>query len=86
MRGDRSVRLRGALRLLPLLACLTPPVAAMAWQPLGPPPTDTRDAWRPVVQGRLSNGLRYAVLPREPNEAGVGLLFGDTLKARPCAL
>lgn len=57
------------------LACLALPGTASAWQPLGPAPFAQSDAWRPVVQGRLPNGLRYAVLPREPNEAGVGLLM-----------
>ena len=59
---------------LPPLLCLTLPAAALAWQPLGLPPA-SGDARRPVIEGRLLNGLRYAVLPREPNEAGVGLLM-----------
>lgn len=35
----------------------------------------TGNAWRPVVEGRLPNGLRYAVLPRRSNDTGVGLLM-----------
>jgi hypothetical protein len=33
------------------------------------------DSWRPVVRGRLRNGLRYAILPRRAREPGVGLLM-----------
>jgi hypothetical protein len=35
----------------------------------------TGDAWRPVVRGRLKNGLSYAILPRPAREPGVGLLM-----------
>ncbi|MFC3580120.1 M16 family metallopeptidase [Sphingomonas hylomeconis] len=30
--------------------------------------------WRPVVTGRLENGVRYAILPRSGKEPGTGLL------------
>jgi predicted Zn-dependent peptidase len=40
-------------------------------------PPSSRD-WRPVVQGRLENGLRYAILPRSGNEPGVGLFMRVT--------
>lgn len=31
--------------------------------------------WRPVVSGRLKNGVRFAILPRRNNEPGLGLLM-----------
>lgn len=34
-----------------------------------------RSDWRLIVSGRLANGVRYAILPRRGNEAGVGLLM-----------
>lgn len=79
------MQLRSASRLLLRLSALTLPAAALAWQ-TGSPPSGARTsavrpvpapsgAWRPVVQGRLPNGLRYAVLPRPANEPGVGLLM-----------
>jgi hypothetical protein len=39
------------------------------------PAVPASDSWRPVVQGRLKNGLRYAILPRPAREPGVGLLM-----------
>ncbi len=76
------MRLRGAAWLL---TCLTLPAAAFAWR-VSESPSDPQNsavrtvslpegAWRPVVQGRLPNGLRYAILPRPSNEPGVGLLM-----------
>lgn len=31
--------------------------------------------WGPVVSGRLPNGVRYAILPRQGDEPGIGLLM-----------
>lgn len=31
--------------------------------------------WQPIVIGRLKNGIRYAILPRQGHEAGAGLLL-----------
>lgn len=30
--------------------------------------------WRPILHGRLKNGVRFAILPRQGNEPGVGFL------------
>lgn len=79
------MQLRGAYRRLLRLICLTLPAAALAWQTgeqrsgwdnsTNHVVPSTGDAWRPVVQGRLKNRLRYAILPRRGNEPGVGLLM-----------
>jgi hypothetical protein len=37
--------------------------------------TATQFHWGQMVSGRLSNGLRFAILPRTNNEAGLGLLM-----------
>lgn len=75
---------RNASWLLPAVMALTLPATALAWQtgmPSGLHKSAVRtalapsNAWRRVVQGRLPNGLRYAVLPRPANEPGVGLLM-----------
>ena len=39
---------------------------------------EPRDGSRPVLQGRLSNGLRYAIVPRRTREPGIGLLVRVT--------
>ncbi|MBA4049073.1 MAG: hypothetical protein C0476_11090 [Sphingomonas sp.] len=41
---------------------------------LGAAPAPKND-WRPVVSGRLANGVRYAILPRRGSEPGVALLM-----------
>jgi hypothetical protein len=53
---------------------LQPAAASAPHRPadVAPSPLDDR---RPVLQGRLGNGLRYAILPRRRNEPGVGLLM-----------
>ena len=83
------MRLQHALWPLPVLLGSTFPAAAPAVQASGdgrvatvstpqtPPVVAAApaDIWRPVVQGRLKNGLRYAILPRRANEPGIGLLM-----------
>lgn len=82
------MRVRGVSRFLPPF-CLFLPAFALAGQtgeqsrtaddPVAraqadaspTPPSD----WRPVVRGRLENGLRYAVLPRRGNEPGAALFM-----------
>ncbi len=58
-------RLRGITLLLTIFG-------AMALLATAPAP---RSDWRPVVSGRLANGVRYAILPREGSEPGVALLM-----------
>lgn len=50
------------------------PGSAKATRTTGAKPL-TDGTWGPVVSGRLKNGLRFAILPRRPNESGVGLLM-----------
>lgn len=83
------MHIRGASRLLTRVFCLTLPAFAPAVQAGEEPRSATAsivrtqaDAapsaaydWRPVVKGRLKNGLRYAILPRRGREPGVGLLM-----------
>ncbi len=79
------MQLPDASRLLLRLICLTLPTGALASQTADSPAASRKSAvrtapppihaWRPVVQGRLKNGLRYAILPRRVNEPGVGLLM-----------
>jgi len=38
---------------------------------IAPPPTES--GWRPVIEGKLANGLRYAILPRPSREPGVAM-------------
>jgi hypothetical protein len=82
------VTILGASRVLPGLFCLilaggapaqtassdraSTPSSGAARAEATPSP---RPDWRPVVQGRLDNGLRYAILPRQGSEPGVGLLL-----------
>jgi hypothetical protein len=77
------------LGLLTRLSCLTVLVVSSPLQAQNPSPsapastkqdqaaaTLTRgDGGQTVVQGRLQNGLRYAILPRRTREPGVGLLM-----------
>lgn len=90
------MRLRNASWLLPGLLGLTLPAAALAVQASGdgrvvtaptpqPPPAVAGEpaVWRPVVRGRLKNGLRYAILPRRGNEPGVGLLMRNEGASSP---
>lgn len=35
----------------------------------------SKSDWQPVVSGRLGNGVRYAILPRQGDEPGIGLLM-----------
>lgn len=83
--GDRILRLRNASGLLLGAICLTTPTVASS-QPTQSPPAAPQQAmaapapspahaWRPVVRGRLKNGLRYAILPRKADEPGVALLM-----------
>lgn len=48
------------------------PVAVKRQPVVASPPSA---AWRPILRGRLGNGLRYAILPRRANEPGVGLFM-----------
>ncbi|HEX8667327.1 MAG TPA: insulinase family protein [Allosphingosinicella sp.] len=48
------------------------PSAAPAQAAAAPSPLDDP---RPALQGRLGNGLRYAIVPRRANQPGVGLLM-----------
>lgn len=83
------MRMHGARRLLMTWVSLALPALAEsveareeARHPTGttvqaqvdvaPSPSDDR---RPVGQGRLGNGLRYAIMPRRGYEPGVGLLM-----------
>jgi predicted Zn-dependent peptidase len=59
-----------------------PALASAAQAPEAPQPQHSQDAApspavdaRPVVQGRLGNGLRYAILPRRASEPGAGLFM-----------
>lgn len=71
-----------ARHLLPLI-CLALPTNALAQESPGEsaasreaavrPASSPDHAWQPVKQGRLGNGLRYAILPRRGNEPGVAL-------------
>lgn len=61
-----------AIIALPLLALLlggagVPREGALGHGPAG--------SWRPILQGRLANGLRYAILPRPTKEPGIALLM-----------
>lgn len=38
-------------------------------------PVTAQSQWGQIVTGRLPNGVRFAILPRQNNEAGVGLLM-----------
>ncbi|MBY0283509.1 MAG: insulinase family protein [Sphingomonas sp.] len=59
---------------LALPANAQPPGATRPPRQAHPAPKSVND-WRPVVEGRLKNGLRYAILPRRANEPGLGLLM-----------
>jgi len=37
--------------------------------------TSSKADWGPAVSGRLRNGVRYAILPRQGDEPGIGLLM-----------
>ncbi len=39
------------------------------------PTLATKADWQPVTSGRLDNGVRFAILPRQGDEPGVGLLM-----------
>lgn len=61
-------------RLLPVLLTFPTAAPAVAQATLATAP-DPDAVWRPVTQGRLPNGLRYAILPRRGNAPGAGLLI-----------
>ncbi|MFM9827584.1 MAG: M16 family metallopeptidase [Sphingomonas sp.] len=70
--------------LLFAAAAFTPVAHASDTQPAPRPPSKSfgrtnsqpprQSDWQPVVAGRLKNGLRFAIMPRKSNEAGIGLL------------
>jgi len=82
----QTTRPLGALtRLFCLTVLVVPPPAQAQTEPrpsaasaphiqadAAPPPAGDL---RPVLQGRLGNGLRYAILPRRTNEPGVGVFM-----------
>lgn len=51
------------------------PVANAQATPPAPAPAPAAASWQPVVSGRLDNGVRFAILPRQGNEPGIGLLM-----------
>lgn len=70
-----------ATRLLSCLLIVSAPTTAFTTQASEAPPAIENgnvgaeplsgNGWQPVVQGRLANGLRYAILPRKGNDPGV---------------
>lgn len=70
------------LRSLIWLTVLTASTCALAQEGAGsesqPPDLEQKspspeESWRPLVEGRLPNGLRYVILPRSGTEPGVGI-------------
>jgi zinc protease len=69
-------------RSLIWLAVLTASTSVFAQQGAGPESQALNleqgsispdESWRPLVEGRLPNGLRYAILPRSASEPGVAI-------------
>ena len=71
-------RVRNRSIVLPVSALLLYAIAAdrapASDRPVAPPANQLSDWGTPVI-GRLSNGVRYAVLPRHGNEPGVAVLM-----------